>query len=613
MNSEDGLIDTPTLKLEAIGDEIVRFTRKSDFSEAIWTSVQTWWNLVSFNRTPLSFDVATNDFSLRRGWVRTYWTDAGYSISIDPNLGEVLRRISDEIAEFESLSGNFSTFQDSSFNEAGLIRKLTDFQKVSVLSLLNMKNGANFSVPGAGKTTTTLVVWDQLKKRDVIQKMLIVAPRSAFEAWETEPKEVFLKPPSVQIFDDSSIYSETQLLLINYEKLESEDRVARIQNWVKNSPTMVVFDEAHRIKGGYASVRYKGAKEIARFAFRTEILTGTPLPQGLDDLRNLLHLSWKNIPGSYFTDQKLHGLRRGGIFVRTTKAELDLPPVTISEVHLPMGDVQSQIYSALGRNYVGQFAINASEERYLRNKGKAVFTLLAAAVNPGLLLNQVNEGAYLNVKWPPDEILADERLMSIVNNYSSVEIPPKYIWLTNLLRERKKTGSKVLVWSNFIGNLKAMERLLKPYNPALVFGGTSTEDRKNQLDKFRNDPKCLVLLSNPQTLGEGVSLHQICHEAVYVDRSYNAGHYLQSVDRIHRLGLSPHQSTQIHFLVSERSIDERVRRRLDTKIQRLGSILDDSGLVAGTLPNSDEDSSLSISDLDFHDLSDLLNHLKGLH
>ena len=45
-----------------------------------------------------------------------------------------------------------------------------------------------------------------------------------------------------------------------------------------------------------------------------------------------------------------------------------------------------------------------------------------------------------------------------------------------------------------------------------------------------------VLLANPQAMSEGISLHLECHDAIWLDRTYNAGQYLQGIDRIHRLG-----------------------------------------------------------------------------
>jgi len=602
--------DIPTLRLLVTDQQTVEIGKATNFSESIWSAVTTWWNPVSINRKLSSFEVPLTEFSLRKGWLRTYWVDKGYEIRIDADLTSTLKKMESEVNEFERNSAGMNSEIIRELNTDGIIRDLTDFQKRAVYSLVNMKNGANFSVPGAGKTTTALVVWDQLRKIGLVDKILVISPRSAFEAWQFEPSEVFGKTPETQIFDEDPISENTDILVTNYEKLESPERIARLQLWMQKSKTFLIIDEAHRIKGGNFSVRYRGAKELVRFAARTDILTGTPLPQGLDDLRNLLHLSWKTIPISYFSDSRLRSLKRGGVFVRTTKGELGLPSVSIREVSLPMGEMQSQIYSALGKNYVGQFAMSTKDEAYLRGRGKAVFTLLAVAANPGLLLNRVNEGAYLDVVWPPRELLGDESLLALVNDYIKYEIPPKYVWLQNLLKVRSEQGQKVLIWSNFVGNLKALEKVLAPFSPVLIYGGTPPEERSLLLKKFREDSDCLVLLSNPQTLGEGVSLHQVCHEAVYVDRSYNAGHYLQSVDRIHRLGLSPTQKTEIHFLVSERSIDERVKNRLNVKIQRLASILDDAGLVSGTIPNTEEDEELKIHDLDFADLSDLFDHLR---
>ena len=46
-----------------------------------------------------------------------------------------------------------------------------------------------------------------------------------------------------------------------------------------------------------------------------------------------------------------------------------------------------------------------------------------------------------------------------------------------------------------------------------------------------------ILIGNPKKGGEGISLHYNCHNAIYLDRTYNAAEYLQSRDRIHRIGM----------------------------------------------------------------------------
>ena len=51
-----------------------------------------------------------------------------------------------------------------------------------------------------------------------------------------------------------------------------------------------------------------------------------------------------------------------------------------------------------------------------------------------------------------------------------------------------------------------------------------------------------------------------------MDRSFNAAHYLQSEDRIHRLGLAPDAKPTVEFVECENSIDQVVRERLSLKV-----------------------------------------------
>jgi SNF2 family DNA or RNA helicase len=149
-----------------------------------------------------------------------------------------------------------------------------------------------------------------------------------------------------------------------------------------------------------------------------------------------------------------------------------------------------------------------------------------------------------------------------------------------------------------------MEFLLKRFQPAIVHGGT--QDRAEQLARFRQDPGCFVLLSNPATLGEGVSLHQVCHDAVYVDRDFAAGRFLQSLDRIHRLGLAPDVRTRITVLVANETIDELIEQRLDSKLRFMGSILDDPAVLE--LGDLDEEPSAAAG-MDSNDLQALIGYL----
>jgi SNF2 family DNA or RNA helicase len=599
------------IRISATADRQIKIEPIGDFDEDDWASAVHWWTSNTPYPLPSSVMVTPANFAYRKQWLRENWTNLGHKVELGEGVLDLVKSADALTKNFDALAGQEDRGSEISLEHLHLKRPLTLFQIKNLQALVTMPNGANFSVPGAGKTSTTLAVWEYFRRLNEISRLLVICPRSAFEAWKEEPSVVLSDLTVINQFTEDPIPSNTDILYVNYEQLENANRLDRLIKWVSQSPTMLVIDEAHRIKGGASSVRWRACLELSNRAARVDLLTGTPMPQSQEDLKNLFGLSWQGVPRYFFTDERLTKLKRGGVFVRTTKDELSLPPMRIETVVLPMSDVQGEIYTALKRSFIGKFGMSDGDQGYFGKRGKAVMSLIAAATNPGLLMSSINEDAYLGLQWPPAELSGSERLLHVLENYSLHEIPAKYEWVSRFVAKAAKEGRKVLVWSTFVGNLLALQRVLKPYEPALVYGATSPEDRASEIARFRVSDKCSVLLSNPQTLGEGVSLHKECHDAVYVDRSYNAGLYLQSLDRIHRLGLSADQTTNVYILESESSIDRNIARRLALKIDRLGTYLNDDGLVEVSLP-SDEESDLpdGMLGLDDFDLNDLYEHLR---
>jgi SNF2 family DNA or RNA helicase len=584
-----------------------------EISTEEWLSLSHWWASDSTNNlSPGQISVSPSEFAYKKFWLRENWTRLGNNVDLAKEVIASVKAAEGLINDFGRLSTNQDRSVDLNSLNTRLKRELTPFQICNVNNLVTMNNGANFSVPGAGKTSTTLAVWEYFRASGKIQRLLVICPRSAFEAWEKEPELVLQQSVNIHQFSEESIPPNTELLYVNYEQLENKSRLLRLTKWMDSMPTMLALDEAHRVKGGGKSIRWKACADLCAHAVRVDLLTGTPMPQSQEDLKNLFELSWQGIPRHYFTNEKLSNLKRGGVFVRTTKKELELPPMKIELISVRMSPLQNDIYSALRRTFAGQFGISDGDYGYFEKKGKAVMSLLAAATNPGLLMRSYSEEAYLGFNWPPINLSGDERLISVLNKYSSHEISEKYLWIVKFVSKAASEGRKILIWSTFIGNLLALKKLLEPFEPAVIYGGTNIDERKLELERFRHSPSCTVLLSNPQTLGEGVSLHKECHEAIYVDRNYNAGLYLQSLDRIHRLGLTADQKTTIYLLQSEGSIDVRVGKRLEAKIDRLGAYLNDTGLVEVSLPTGEpDDLPDSLIGLDDLDLNDLLDHLRN--
>ncbi|MFJ4412602.1 DEAD/DEAH box helicase [Streptomyces sp. NPDC088910] len=537
-----------------------------------------------------------------------------YQVGVD--LGQELRvQIQALVADRRARERALKEKDETSIDEleerlraSGFRRVLKEFQLENLRTINRLPHGADFSVPGAGKTTVALAGYSLRRAANEVEQLLVIAPIVAFSSWR-EDSAVCLDPlPRLAVHGgaNSLIPESTEFLLTNYNRVSAD--YDRIRAFVARRPTQVVLDEAHRIKRGERGVHGRAVLDLAYAARRRDILTGTPAPQGAHDLVAPMRFLYPGqdqqiLPaGAYYERNgrdedvlQATGAAISRYFVRTPKARLDLPPTEIKVERLPMGAVQLAVYEALLGRYRGQFLLEQADRRHLDRLGRIMMYLLEAATNPMLLVAGSDADDEQGFAHPPLELQGDEPVLRLLERYREHETPTKYVRVREIVEDECRRGQKVIVWSTFVRNLKLLRDYLRPHQPALVHGGVPSEDaavpgvvtRESELDRFRNDPNCTVLLANPAACGEGVSLHHWCHHAVYLDRTFNAGHYLQSQDRIHRIGLADDVLTRFTVLVSEGSIDEDVDGRLREKITALAKLMDDPGLVRVSLPEPD--------------------------
>jgi SNF2 family DNA or RNA helicase len=372
---------------------------------------------------------------------------------------------------------------------------------------------------------------------------------------------------------------------------------------------MLLLDEAHRMKRGADGIHGAACLALGPMSRHRLILTGTPAPNGVRDLENLFAFVW---PGH--GRQKVIQAVAGGdlgkasqvlrpLFTRTTKAELGLPPVDISVRPVEMPPLHQEVYEAL----VGRFSVRAAgAEGDFLALGRIIVYMLMAATSPALLAVGTTKHEPLSYRVPPLTVPEGTALFELMQDLPNYELSPKYRETLAIVAENAAKGRKTLVWSTFIRSLNTLERMLGKYSPALVYGAMNDEERAAAIERFRRDPDCMVLLSNPGTLGEGISLHHDCHDAVYVDRDFAAGRFLQSLDRIHRLGLAPGTETRVTVLASQGTIDEVVTERLNDKLHFMGGILNDASVQQ--LADLEEEPAIG-GGLDQRDLQALIGHL----
>ena len=102
-------------------------------------------------------------------------------------------------------------------------------------------------------------------------------------------------------------------------------------------------------------------------------------------------------------------------------------------------------------------------------------------------------------------------------------------------------------------------------------------------------------MANPAACAESVSLHKNCSNAIYYDISYNCAQYLQSLDRIHRVGGSENKSSYYHFLQYDRTLDQDILANVRGKADRMSQIIDQDYPIY-SLDMFDEDDELAAYD-----------------
>lgn len=514
----------------------------------------------------------------------------------DIHFDSLTQRLVDEVlSEHASIKSKISasafteTEIEGILKEIGFTRQLKKEQVRDAKNLLNLKHGANFSVPGAGKTTTILAVHTILKKIGLVSKLFVVSPINAFISWEDEIRDIFkdgkfsiLRLPG-GLFRDSenNIFTNTDLVLANYEKLR-RDVSPLIPFFIKNK-VHLILDESHRIKSGRNNISFNQIIKLADLAKRRDILSGTPMPQGYADLEPQFDFLW---PGQTVVPQVVADenaeLRVNqaikGLFVRTTKKELGLENPVIKYTSLAMGPIQAELYRLFKSEAARVIAgIDKPNLYNFRKIGRSVVKLLQAATNPMLLSGRD--------EYPDDisPVPNDKEFWQLLEEFRKYEKSVKIEYLKQKVREitQENPKNKVLIWSYFVRNILILEKIFQDYNPVTIYGGIpsgSDEDeanREGRIRKFHVDDTCRVMVANPQACGEGISLHKVCHHAIYLDRNFNAAYFLQSIDRIHRLGLQEGVKTNVEILVTENSIDEILISRLNDKISAMGNILED--------------------------------------
>jgi len=453
-----------------------------------------------------------------------------------------------ELNEQPALSGNWNNVLEPA--QASAVGAMT------VPGLLGL---CLFDEQGSGKTVMTIAAFDELRRLDEIDAMIVVCPKSMVSEW---PKDIarFLGPEcrvEMAEGDQRQKYETAQrkfdVLVTNYEGV-----APMLVNLMASASTrryLLVVDESYYLKNG-ESYRSEIVDKLRSKCRKCFVLCGTPAPNSAHDLVNQFDLAdlgytfggFKKSNNPEADWDKIASLvDTKGVFIRRLKPDIlqHVPEKNFHVVSVELEGKQALMYEKAKSALV-------LELRSLNNE----------SFKKSLMTYFQKRAVLLQICSCPSSI-----------DPTASEVPVKYTVLDGILEKLISQGRKVVIWSFYKKSLDEIMARYSRYHPVKVDGSVPSAARRDAVRSFQEDPSTMLFVGNPAAAGAGITLHA-AYDAVYISYSNQAAHYLQSLDRIHRRGQVADE-VNYYLLICKDTIEETEVVRLRGKEVRQHDLLGD--------------------------------------
>ena len=557
----------------------------------------------------LNFETKSNDLDLNE--LIKFFKDNDYNFTFCDNTKKILNKkfekdvsFKEKVKRLEKIKDNLDNNNFSSFDKKinYLKRELKDHQKKSLFHLLNSDCAANFSVPGSGKTSVVLAFYEYLKLQNKVDAIFLIGPKNCYLSWNREFKLNLGRDSKLKILDENKVKrkkiyegkSKSEVFACHFSTVTND--LSLLKEFFLTKNFLLVIDEAHNIKkiGGLWSRSILELRFLSKYKI---ILTGTPMPQDFKDFYNYFDFLYPN-------DEIINSRQKAEIEVFIDNNNFDQAANLINEKIYPFYTRVTKKQLGLSKpNFIKPYLVkmNPIEDKI----HKAIITKIKFYTKFDYLKNielikKIQRARMIRLRQtcsyvknlitaiPPDlrkgdeNLLNDQDLQNLIAKYDLNEKPAKIEFHKNICQKLIKKKEKVLIWST---HLKTIDLILKELNTVginikVITGKTKLEEREKISDEFNDELSNLnALVAIPQACSESISLHKACHNAIYYDMNYNTSEFLQSLDRIHRVGGSEKSPVYYHFLHYENSIDTKVYERVFQKANRQMQVIESDNLT----------------------------------
>jgi hypothetical protein len=433
---------------------------------------------------------------------------------------------------------------------------------------------------GLGKTLSVLSYYSSLRKTMEFSLLLVVCPNSLARNWAREARMWFPdlkvtvlsgekaeKAWTLRMLKEGAVAAE--LLIVNYEGVRLEYVTPELEQLVTARRTLLCLDESQRIKNPSAKT-FKSISQIAPCCDRRVLLSGTPTPKDVSDLWAQMRIldggerfgrsfyKWLGRVAELGTEYSQYAVKKfhdseiaesihraHEVMLRRRKEKVvNLPPKTFSIREVELTGSQAERYNEIREGLMLRMRSLSGEQfvREITNILEEYLRAVQVSSNPRLI----------DPQWKGE--------------------PAKFLELDEIVQEIvHEQGQKMVVWTNYLGNVSELCDRYRAYGAAPFSGEVSAADREKTVRAFQESDTPKILVAVPAAGGVGITL-TAAQTAVYVDKTWNAEHWMQSVDRIHRIG--QHGTVNVISLLGCK-VDQIIHWNLRRKEQGQARVLGD--------------------------------------
>lgn len=447
-----------------------------------------------------------------------------------------------------------------------LASKLFPHQRVAVEWLLENPHGILGDDMGLGKTLSVLAAVEELKARQAVDRLLVICPTSLVRNWLREAAQwvalrLFALPETkaerLKFLRQLDFAPGIDGLVINYESARLEYVMPALQKFFSSGRHFLCIDESQRVKNPQ-SRSFRAINELADLFSHRVLLSGTPTPKDLADIWGQMMIvdrgarlgrrffdwlptvaelgnKYSDVAVKHFIPARVEETvaRVHEVLLRRTKDEvLNLPEKIFSVRDIELTGEQQERYEEIRKDLLLRMrALNG--ETFVRSIDSVLEQYLRAV-----------------------QVASNPRLI----DESWRGTPAKFAELDDIVEEvLRESHEKIVIWTNYLRTVDDLVARYTAFGSAAFSGAVSPANRSTTIREFQNRQSGLrVLVAVPSAGGVGITL-TAARTAVYLEKTWNAEHWMQSVDRLHRIG----QTGTVH-IISLRAckVDELIDRNL---------------------------------------------------